>query len=201
MPKMTIDELEQRRRDRPLDEERRRGSWRGPRRRAAAGLIVTRAPGVSRSWPSVTTVSPAFTPLSMTTSSPSVQRDLDRPHFDGLVRLDDVDELALLARLHRALSARRSRAARPTAAASRRRTRRARAGDRCSGTCALTRIGVGRRIDGVVDERDRAVRRRPVGARRRRARPRARAPLRRPRSCGSSCAGTREAHVRGRRPG
>ena len=36
--------------------------------RRSAGLISTRAPGSSRSWPSVTTRSPAATPWSITTS-------------------------------------------------------------------------------------------------------------------------------------
>src|SRR5262249_47411023 len=41
-----------------------------------AGLISTRAPGTSRSWPSVTTRSPDWTPRSRTASGPWVTRSV-----------------------------------------------------------------------------------------------------------------------------
>ena len=95
---------EQRRRDRPLDEECREvhgaPSVSG-RVVALCPLTLMRLPGTSRSWPSVTTVSPGS----------SAARDhglgrrwcastVDRAQLHRLVRLDDEHVRALLAGLH-----------------------------------------------------------------------------------------------------
>ena len=60
----------------------------------------TRAPAVRRSWPSVTTVSPASRPFSITVSSSRDRPTVDGPLLDRLVALDDEDVRALLAGLH-----------------------------------------------------------------------------------------------------
>ena len=70
---------------------------------AAAGVLtLMRRPASSRSWPSVTTVSPGFSALlSMTDSLPLVRATVDRPQLHRLVGFDHEDVLALLPRLHR----------------------------------------------------------------------------------------------------
>ena len=76
---------------------------RPPSAASAAVRISTLLPGRRRSWPSVTTRSPAASPFSMTVPSGSVRADGHRPRLDGVVGLDDVDVGALLPVLHRPL--------------------------------------------------------------------------------------------------
>ena len=66
----------------------------------AAPLMLMRLPGTSRSWPSVTTVSPGLTPSLITVSVPAVRATSTGAHLDGLIGLDDVDVLSVRARLH-----------------------------------------------------------------------------------------------------
>ena len=64
-------------------------------------LTLTRLPGTSRSWPSVTTVSPRRDALADDRSRrPAVTRDRDRPHLHGLIGFDDEHVLALRTGLH-----------------------------------------------------------------------------------------------------
>ena len=135
--------------------------WRA-RRRAA----LTRLPGTSRRWPSVTTVSPAARPSLITVSAPATRATVDRPQLHGLIRLDEVDVGAVRAGLH----------------GQRRHDDRRRFGrqphhdvDELAGPELPIVVGerpldldrAGRLIDGVVDERDvadgRAARRRSAG--------------------------------------
>ena len=119
-----------------------------------------------RSWPSVTTVSPACRPLAMTASVAFGPRDRDRARLDRLVGLDDVDELRPAGRLHRGgRHDDRVRVDR-TAAASPRRTAPGHSRWSVFGERRLQPDRAGRRVDGVVDEGDRAGRRRVAAARR-----------------------------------
>ena len=71
-----------------------------PRRRVSP-RSDTRAPGVSRSCPSVTTTSPARHARWQSPSGrPAAAPILHGPHLDRAVGLDDVDELPVLRRLH-----------------------------------------------------------------------------------------------------
>ena len=70
-PNTTMPEHDERRGDRALDEQRceiHESAF-----CAVAVLTVTRLPGTSRSWPSMTTVSPALTPSLSTVSLPAVR--------------------------------------------------------------------------------------------------------------------------------
>ena len=130
-------------------------------------LFWTFVPCSRRSWPSVTTVSPGFSPFSITHVVVHVlARDGHGPLIDGGVRFHDEDELAVLAGLHgllrhdgRVLDRREPQPdarelPRPQAAIGIRKRR-------------FQFDRVGRRIDGVVDERQLAARRLRVGVLRR----------------------------------
>ena len=65
---------------------------RPPRPPSPRPAIDTCAPGVSRSWPSITTSSPAVSPLAMIISSPVWRATVDRPHLRGAIGADDVDD-------------------------------------------------------------------------------------------------------------
>ena len=88
---------DERRRNRPLDEEL--GEIHDPAFAPLASRMLTRLPGTSRRWPSVTTVSPAVESLLDHRLGAGEPRDGDRPQLHGLVRLDDVDVVAVRTRL------------------------------------------------------------------------------------------------------
>ena len=85
-----------------------------PRRRRRCRSLHSRACS-SRSCPSVTTVSPGFSPFRRRRPRHALS-DRDRPLLDGRIRLDDEDKLAVLAGLHRLLRHHGRRAAASRAA-------------------------------------------------------------------------------------
>ena len=165
-----VDRRQRRDRQQPIGEDaehdQRRRDQRRHHRTADAGFgdVHVRLPALggatvdracrcaSSSWPSVTTVSPPASPSVMTVSSPTYALDLDRLHLGHAV-LDDEHEVAGLADLHGAPTARPPPPPRATSA---------RWSPACPATAARRSFGMVARtvtmpvvgIDGVLDHRD-----------------------------------------------